>query len=330
MKPKYDIVAIGSATRDAFFESDFKIGRYPQAPSGRAIILPFGEKLGVKKAYFTIGGNAANAAATFARQGLKTAAAAPVGDDVSGEEIKRRLQKEGVDVSNIVVSAQPTAYSVLLLEKGERTILNFPGASNKFSLKDIPLSRLAAKWWYVSLPGESHRSFGQLVAAAKKMRVRIALNPSMNHIVRGRRELLRLLPEISFLVLNESEASALTGVSFKKAEAVFRKLDRLMPGVLAVTSGPRGVTVSDGRFIYHAGVFKERTLADRTGAGDAFGAGFVAGLMRKNNIEYAIRLASANATATVEKVGATEGLLTRREFESGRRWRTLKISKKHV
>lgn len=328
--PKYDIVAIGSATRDAFFESDFRIIRYRQAPSGRAIILPFGEKLGMRKAYFTIGGNAANASVTFVRQGLRTAVAAPVGDDVSGTEIKRRLQKDGVNTSHLHAVPGQTAYSVLLLENGERTILNFPGASNKFSLEDIPLRRLSAKWWYVSLPGESYRSFGRVIATAKKMGVKVAANPSMNHIIHGRRELLRLLPDISFLVLNESEASALTGISFKKAEAVFKKLDKLMPGILAVTSGPRGVTVSDGKFIYRAGIFKEERLADRTGAGDAFGAGFVAGLMRKNNIEYAIRLASANATATVEEVGATEGLLTRREFETSRRFKTLKVTKKHV
>ncbi|PJC65525.1 MAG: hypothetical protein CO020_00175, partial [Candidatus Colwellbacteria bacterium CG_4_9_14_0_2_um_filter_50_12] len=129
----------------------------------------------------------------------------------------------------------------------------------------------------MSLPGESYRSFSKLLAAAKKMGVKVALNPSMGHIIHGRRELLHLLPDISFLVLNESEASALTGVSFKKAEAVFKKLDKLMPGIVAVTSGPAGVTVSDGKFVYRAGIFKEKKLVDRTGAGDAFGSGFVAG-----------------------------------------------------
>ncbi len=327
---KYDVVAIGSATRDAFFEGDFKIVRYAAAPSGRALVFPFGEKLAIKKAYFTIGGNAANASVTFARQGFKTGIASPVGNDVSGEEIRQRLKKEGVDISYIVATPHPTAYSVLLLEGGERTILNYLGAPNKFSLKDAPLHRLAAKWWYVSLPGESYRSFSKLLAAAKKMGVKVALNPSMGHIIHGRRELLHLLPDISFLVLNESEASALTGVSFKKAEAVFKKLDKLMPGIVAVTSGPAGVTVSDGKFVYRAGIFKEKKLVDRTGAGDAFGSGFVAGLLRKNNIEYAIRLASANATAAVEKIGATEGLLTRRKFESERRFKTLKIMKKNV
>jgi len=64
--------------------------------------------------------------------------------------------------------------------------------------------------------------------------------------------------------------------------------------------------VSDGRLIYQAGTFKEHLVIDRTGAGDAYGAGFLAGLIHTkekcekglcdiSNIEYAIRLGSANA-----------------------------------
>jgi sugar/nucleoside kinase (ribokinase family) len=326
----FDVVAIGSATRDVFLEGDFKTIPYRATPSGRALVFPFGEKLGVKKAYFTIGGNAANTSITFARQGFKTAIVAPIGSDVSGEETRRRLKKEGVDISYISVTSRPTAYSVLLLEGGERTILNYPGASNEFSLANVPLHRLAARWWYVSLPGEEYRYFGKLLRAAKRIGVKVALNPSMSHIINNRKELLHLLPDISFLVLNEGEASALAGISFKKAEAVFKKLDKLMPGIVAVTSGPAGATISDGKFIYRAGIFKEKRLVDRTGAGDAFGSGFVAGLLRKNDVEYAIRLASANATAAVEEIGATEGLLTRREFESARRFATLKIVKQRI
>ncbi len=337
---KYDVAAIGSATHDSFLEGDFKIIPYKQTPSGRALLFPFGEKLGVKKFYSTIGGNAANASVTFAKQGLKTAVAAPVGADLAGEEVKRKLKGESVDISQIVKSSELTAYSVLLLDKGERTILNYPGASNKFSLKAFDLKQLKAKWWYVSLPGKSHHSFAELMKIARRMGIKVAFNPSMQHIIEGRKELLRLLPELSFLVLNEGEAAALAGISFRRAEAVFKKLDKLMPGVIAVTSGPKGVTVSDNQFIYRAGIFKEKRLADRTGAGDAFGSGFVAGLIRRGglsdrryrpeDVEYAIRLASANATAAVEEIGATEGLLTRREFDSANRFRSLKISRKRI
>jgi len=340
----FDVVTIGSTTRDAFFEGDFPLVKWPGAESGKAYILPFGEKLEVEKVFFTIGGNAANASATFARQGFRTACVAKTGSDVSGEEIRRRLKKEGVETKFIAYDQQiQTSYSVLLLEKGERTILNYRGAGAGLRIQDVSLKNLPACWWYMSLAGESHAMLKPLLEFADKNGIAVAFNPTGYHIKHKRSEILSSLGKLSFLVLNEEEAALLTGISFKNEKAVFEKLDRLMPGILAVTDGKNGVTVSDGHFIYKAGTFKEKTLADRTGAGDAFGSGFVAGLMRRqmangkwqmaslkpDDITYAIRLATANATSVVEKVGATEGTLTKRNFADSR-WSRLNISVKKI
>ncbi|MDP2598287.1 MAG: carbohydrate kinase family protein [Candidatus Liptonbacteria bacterium] len=334
----YDVVTIGSTTRDAFFSADFDTIRWPKTPSRSAYVLPRGEKLEVKDIYFTIGGNAANASITFARQGFRVAAVGKTGADVSAEEIRWRLRSERVDVKNMASTKEaPTAYSVLLLEDGERTILGYHGASDTFSLRDVKLPALMAKWWYMSLAGESDKMFLPLMGFARKNKIAVAFNPSGHHIRHKRSEILRALKDVSFLVVNGEEAALLAGVPWRREKEVFKKLDELLsPGILAVTTGPTGVTVSDGRFIYKAGIFKEKKLADRTGAGDAFGSGFTAGLMRRGlnlstigqakreDVAYAIRLATANATANVERVGATEGLLTKRGFEDSR-WRSLKI-----
>jgi len=97
-----------------------------------------------------------------------------------------------------------------------------------------------------------------------------------------------------------------------------------VPGIAVVTDGPRGAYASDGRYLYRAGVFKERKLVDRTGAGDAFGSGFIAGLMQKHDVHHALRLAAANATSVVEQIGAQGGILTKRDF-AGARWRYLDL-----
>jgi len=337
---KLDVVAIGSTTRDAFLKTDFKVVKYPNTPTGKAYLVPLGEKVGIKDVYFTLGGNAANVSVTFAREGYRTAVFTKVGSDVAGEEVRRRLKKEGVQTKFVSTCALPTAYSVLLLQNGERTILSYHGAINQFSLSGINWEELKARWWYVSLPGDSYKLLNKLLTAAEKFNVSVALNPGFKHLTEGRRELLKSLKRISFLAVNEGEAAKLTGISFKQGTAVFRKLDALTPGIVAVTSGERGVAVSDGRFIYKAGTFKEKEVLDRTGAGDAFSSGFVAGLLRKNetckikgvcdpfNIEYAIRLASANATSVVEHLGATEGVLNKRQFDGSPRFRNIKIIKK--
>ncbi|MEK7506205.1 MAG: carbohydrate kinase family protein [Patescibacteria group bacterium] len=328
----FDVITIGSVKRDAFFEAPkFQTIPWKKTPSKKAIVLPLGEKLEVDNIYFTIGGNSANASVTFSRLGFDTACAGKTGDDPGGREIRRRLNGEGVDTNLITKTDElPTGYSVLLLKDGERTILGYHGASGVFDISDFYLKRLKAKWWYLSLSGESTRFLGKLIAFARKNKISVAFNPSGYHLEHYPKEILKNLKNISFLVLNEEEAAILTGLPFSKERQVFKKLDALMPGIVAVTNGAKGVTVSDGKLIYRAPAFKEKKLVDRTGAGDAFGSGFTAGLIKSGgDIKYAIRLASANATSVVEYIGATEGTLKMSDFWRPR-WNNLKIRTEKV
>jgi sugar/nucleoside kinase (ribokinase family) len=334
----FDVIAIGSATRDNILEVDLTTVPWPKTPSKKAYALPLGEKLDAKGVLSTIGGNAANAAVTFAKQGFKTAAVAKIGRDFPGEELKLRLKKEKVNVDLLAYDPKlPTAYSALILQRGERTIIGYHGASDSFSMKDARLSKMLSKWWYMSLAGRSDRMLKPLLRFAKSKNIAVGFNPSGHHIAHRRGEVLSSLKNISFLAMNDEEAALLTGIPWKKERQVFKKLDGIMPGILAVTEGRKGATISDGKFIYSVGIFKERKLVDRTGAGDAFGAGFVAGLLRRGitqktiskvkpeDICYAARLATANATANVEVIGATEGTLTAAEFRSPR-WKRLPIA----
>jgi len=338
-----DVTAIGSTVRDAFFEVDIPLISWEKTPSGKAFVIPFGEKFNAEKAYFTLGGNAANASVTFARQGLLTSLYTKIGSDAAGNEVLKILRREKINTRLVGRSADlPTSYSVLLLKGGERSIITYHGAIDEFNLKDVNPKALRSKWWYVSLPGDSYKSLSGILSYARKNKIKVALNPSFHHLVGdGRKQLLKHLKDIKFLVVNEGEAAKLTGIPFKKEKEVFEKLDELVPGIVAVTSGRKGVTVSDGNYIYKAGIFKNEKVADRTGAGDSFGSGFVAGLIRKRekfkkgfpkpeNVEYAIRLASANATSVVEQIGGTEGVITKSEFDSSARFKNLKITKSEI
>ncbi|MDE2001169.1 MAG: carbohydrate kinase family protein [Patescibacteria group bacterium] len=335
---RYDIITIGSVTHDTFLKAHYPLERWPKAPSGKALVLPFGEKLEVDDTYATMGGNSANASVTFARQGFRTACFGKVGVDLPGRAIRERLESEGVTSLLALTHDRGTASSVLLLENGERTILGYHGASDTLSAKDIPWNKLKSAWWYLSLAGKSDVLLKPLMRFAKKNNIRVAFNPSGYHIRHRRADILSVLKDVSFLVVNTGEAADLVKIPFRREKEVFAKLDKLVPGIVAVTDGPNGVVVSDGTHRYRAGTFTEKRIADRTGAGDAFGSGFVAGLMKKSHqspvmghefgsedIKYAIRLATANATSVVERVGASEGTLSRSAFMN-RRWKNLPIS----
>ena len=352
----YDIVTIGSVTWDNFVQMDYSLVDWPDTPEGKAIALPLGEKFRIEKVYSTVGGNSANASVTFSRQGFRTACFGKIAKDVTGKGIVEHLKKEKVTPLFSFSDKKPTAYSTLLLRlQGERTILSYHGASDTWVRSDIPWRKLKSPWWYLSLAGESDKFLKPLLKFAKQNNIRVAFNPSGHHIQHKRKEILSSLKNLDFLVLNTGEAADLVGMSFKREKEVFKKLDKLLtPGIVAVTDGPKGVTVSDGKYIYKSGVFKEQKIKDRTGAGDSFGSGFVAGLMhmqrpassvqpkRRNQkfltsnhytpdaIRYAIRLATANATSVVENIGATEGALTKNEFAKDLRWKKFKITIKKI
>lgn len=340
----YDIITIGTATRDVFLKSPaFKILRDPSFATGQAECFALGSKLEVPEIYFTTGGGATNVAVTFARQGLKTACLTKVADDSGGNDAVNELKKEGVDVGFIKKEKKGiSAYSIILMAPGgERTVLVHRGVSETISFTDFPLKSIKAKWVYLApLGGRNAKLFKPLVDFFHKNKVKIAVNPSGAQIKLGLGKLKPILKKIDVFILNQEEASYLTGVDFKKEKEIFKKLDELItPGIAVMTKGSEGLSVSDGKFLWSSGVLKEKKLIDRTGAGDAFGSGFVAGLIKKparltggparyldgNNIEYAIQLGSANATSKLESIGAKGGLLKKNELIY--KWGKLRIEK---
>lgn len=339
----FDVVTIGTATRDVYLlGAKYDTHKYDlHASTGEAVCFSLGSKVYVPEVIFTTGGGGTNTAVTFARQGFRTGCIIDVGDDVRGEEIIKELEKESVrtDFTNRE-KGQKTAYSVILLTpSGERTILGYQGAGSKIDARRIPWKKIKTKWLYLdSLHGNLPLIRSIVRYKEKNPGVRIAWNPSMGDLKIGKGMLKRLLKYIDVFISNQEEAAFLTGRPYKNEKAIFKAFDDLIPGIAVMTKGPEGVVVSDGKTIWRARTYREKKIADRTGAGDAFASGFVAGLLHQvkslklkvksfppKAIEYAIKLGSANATAKVEGVGAKHGLLTKKEFEKDRRWRRLPI-----
>jgi sugar/nucleoside kinase (ribokinase family) len=347
----FDCLTIGTATRDVFIKSPaLKVLRDPAHleklgfPTGEAECFALGSKVEISEPELRVGGGAANAAVTFARQGFKTAALVKLGRDENGEAVLKALKKEKVSAIPLFSAEKGTAYSlVLLADGGERTILNYRGASEEVSRQEIPFRKLRAKWAYI-VPGRIPFSTMSLVVAhLKSQGARIAMNPSRHYIELGPRQLKPILSRLDAVIMNREEAAYLTGMKYEEEAKIFRKLDELVDGIAVMTDGRNGALVSDGENIFSAGIYKEKRLVDRTGAGDAFGSGFIAGLMcakeqpKKGSmffnpeaIEYAIRLASANATSVVEEIGAEEGILSRAGFAAESRWRKLKLQMKKI
>ena len=273
----------------------------------------------------TTGGGAANAATTFARQELKTGALIRVGADAFGDAIVDHLRHERITPFAVRDTHVGTGYSTILLTPGgERTILVYRGASEGLAKNEVPFRKLSARWAYVAPGTTPFPVMREILASLKARGTKLAFNPSKSYLSLGDMKTKELFGMLDVVIMNREEASYLTGVAYKNERGLFKKLDQLTPGVAVMTDGPNVALVSDGKYLYKAGIFKEKKLVDRTGAGDAFGSGFVAGLLQKNDITYALRLAAANATSVVESVGAEEGILTKRAFGE-KRWKYLDL-----
>ncbi len=335
----FDVITIGTATRDLFVKSSaFKILTDARFATGKAECLNLGSKINIDDLIFATGGGATNTVVTFARQGFKTACLCRVGNDSGGLDIERELKKEKVGTGFIVKDKEhQTAYSVILSSAtGERTILVYRGASKYFEEKDAPLKKMKSKWFYIThLSHGSSKLFLPLLDHAQEKGIKVAINPGETQLKLSKEEWREALKKISVIILNREEAAEMTGIDYQNTREIFKEFDNLMDGVAVMTDGPKGVWVSDGKDIYKAGIYTEEKMVDRTGAGDAFGSGFVSGLLKNSkekegfteeDIKNAIRLGSANATSIVEHISAKDKILTEKDFED-ERWEKLEIEK---
>ena len=162
----------------------------------------------------------------------------------------------------------------------------------------------------------------RLVSWASKRGIKIAFNPSSYQVKQGKGHLKHILKKIDVLILNKEEAEMLVG----KGD-LLTKLRKLGPKIVCVTNGIKGNEVYDGINKYHGNTHVDVRCVERTGAGDAFASGFVAGLIKNRGIEDAIKIGSANAESVIQYPGAKNKLLKWGEVNKILRRGAVKVKK---
>lgn len=307
MESDISIIAIGAATQDVFLTGKVLTAKRDVRDHSYVEQFPLGEKLELDNVFFDVGGGAAKAAITFARQGLKSGLVAKIGQDSAGAEVQRVLKREGISGTYVRYDENlTTSYSAILLApNGERTILNYRGASQALRRDDFPLGSLRCDWFYISSLAGNMDLLSRLIKHAKQNDIKVALNPG-NGELNQIKKLRKVLGGVDVLIANQQEMRIIFGGDTPE-EILTRGFGTCH--YLVLSDGPNGVYVTDSDKFYHAGQYQKVKVVDRTGAGDAFGSGFVAALAQGLSLEHAITLGSANATSVVQKVGGTAGIL---------------------
>jgi sugar/nucleoside kinase (ribokinase family) len=302
------ILSIGAAVQDVFLSHSIEFKPVSDIPAHEVFLkLDLGAKADVNSINFSTGGGATNAAVTFARQGLHALFMGTIGHDPAGDAVLADMDKEGVDTTHISYSDKfNTGYSTLLLApNGERTILTYRGASTHYEIRNFRLDEVEADWLYLSSLAGNIELLDSVLSQAKKKGMKVFLNPGKGELKRIK-ELKSLLEDVDILSVNKEEAQQI--VDGHSLEELVMRLLNFVP-IAIVSDGPNGVVASDKKTIVRAGMYEDVKVIDRTGAGDAFGSGFLSYFAQGKSLKDSIVFASANSTSVVTKIGAKAGIL---------------------
>ncbi|HMH70208.1 MAG TPA: carbohydrate kinase family protein [Candidatus Saccharimonadales bacterium] len=302
------MLSIGAAVQDVFLSHSDEFKPVSDKSAHEQFMrLELGAKADVNNIEFSTGGGATNAAVTFARQGLHSQFMGTLGHDPAAQAVLDSLDEELVDTAHVSYSEKyNTGYSLLLLApSGERTILTYRGASTHYDAKNFDLKDTDADWLYVSTMAGSMEALDKIFAQAKKLGIKIMFNPGKRELAHPAK-LKSLLEDVEILSVNKEEMQQI--VEGSDLEELARHAMHYVP-VAIVSDGPNGVLATDGKTIVRAGMYEDVKVIDRTGAGDAFGSGFLSQWVVGKSLKDSIVFASANSTSVVTKIGAKTGIL---------------------
>lgn len=303
------ILSVGAAVQDVFLRHSDEFKPVTDKTMHEQVMqLKMGGKADVNDISFSTGGGATNAAVTFTRGGLHAMFMGTVAHDPAGQAVIDDLDRENVDTTHVSYSSKyKTGYSVLLLApNGERTILTYRGASTHYEAKYFDLKDVDADWLYVSTVAGQMDILDRLFHQAREKGIKIFFNPGKGEL-KQIAKLKGLLEDVDVLIANKEEMQQL--VHGETAEELVRHGLQYVDTVI-VSDGPNGVAASDGKTLVKAGMYSDVKVIDRTGAGDAFGSGFLSKWVKGESLKDSIIFASANSTSVVTKIGAKRGILS--------------------
>lgn len=264
----------------------------------------FGAEQLAREVLLTAGSSGVLTATGLAALGLRVGICGMVGDDAFGHFMLEHCTHHGIDVEGVVVDPRErTGASVLLSMHGDRAILTHPGAMARFSHDRVRLDTLArARHLHLSsyfLQAALRPDIPSLLARARGLGLSVSADTGHDPDERWRVE--GLLEGLDLFLPNEVEALAITG-----AHTIEHALECLAASVpLAVVKcGGDGARAARGVERIHAQGFRVE-VADTSGAGDAFDAGFLARWLAGDPLATCARYGNACGALTAAHMGGT-------------------------
>ncbi|WEU40321.1 MAG: carbohydrate kinase family protein [Candidatus Odinarchaeum yellowstonii] len=260
------------------------------------------------------GGSAANTAVACSRLGLKVAFLGKIGLDYFGDLILKKFMEEKVDTSLILRTPEtPTGLCFIAVDStGDRRMFAYSGAANKLSVSELNISKLLeTRLLYMA----SLENTGFLAELSKKVReqgLKTALNPGALIANQGLLKAKPIIENTDIYISSYSEAVKILRV--EGLDEIKENLFKLGVSTIAITLGSKGCMVANQRETYMIPAIKV-AVKDTTGAGDAFTAGFLTGLLNDRSLVEAGFMGVCAAALKIQHIGARGGLPSREELE---------------
>ena len=289
-----------------------------------------GELLVTDQLLLTIGGCASNAAMDLARVGVDVSVVGCVGNDAFGEYIIDALEDGGVDAG--LIHRRPdvgTSATLIINVRGEdRRFIHTLGANAKLTAADIPWKEVKhSKVLYVGgfllMPALVQEELAEVFRQAREIGVVTVLDVVLPGPGDYWHRLEKLLPHTDVFLPNTDESTVITGQADPKTQAeIFFNAGAK---TVVITCGGEGTYLRSTDLKLHAEVFPF-TFVGGTGAGDAFDAGYIAGLLRGLGPRDCLAWGSALGGSCVRSISATDSVFTLDQVEAYLREHKLTIT----
>jgi len=295
MKRHFDVVGFGALNVDKLYKVNKIAG-----PDEEGFIISCEE---------SCGGSAANTIVGLARLGCKVGFIGKIANDREGRMLLEDFLREGVDTEGVVRSKRGRSGVVMgfVDQKGERALYVDPGVNDIIDFEEINLD-YAVKTNFLhltSFAGEKSFEAQKKLVENLPENVKVSLDPGELYARKGIEKLMSMIRRCFVLMPNAKEITLLTGEEDYVAGA--ERLLEMGVKIVAVKLGSRGCYVTNGEESHHIEAFKVNVV-DSTGAGDAFCAGFLYGLLKNKSLKECGRLGNFVASRCIMKMGARTGL----------------------
>lgn len=268
----------------------------------------------IKQSFTSPGGSCANTIYGLAKLGIRTGFIGVVGSDLEGEQILSQMHDIGIDTSKISTVPQTTTSKVYVFidKDGERAMYSLPGTCNthQFNEEDIDWLRTGKYIVISAIPGEDKFQQIQKMIYQIPKDTRIIFMPGALYSSLGYSVLKNIIKKTYLLILNRGETRTLTDQEYEAGAKWL--VDNGCTNVI-VTLGDKGCFICNNEMqsIIPTPKLSPDKIVDSTGAGDAFVAGLVFGLLNEMTLQHAALLGNLAGRYCLQAFGARQGVIDR-------------------